>query len=50
MRPSAPAGIWVVTGAAARQRMNEIMREMDSASPPVKARLRKILNIEDPGK
>lgn len=29
-------------------RMNEIMREMDSASPPVKARLRKILNIEDP--
>lgn len=32
------------------QRMNEIMREMDSASPPVKARLRKILNIEAPGK
>ncbi|MBX9759964.1 MAG: hypothetical protein K2Y29_14395 [Beijerinckiaceae bacterium] len=32
------------------ERMNEIMREMDNASPPVKARLRKILNIEDPAK
>jgi tripartite-type tricarboxylate transporter receptor subunit TctC len=31
------------------ERMNEIMREMNNATEPVKARLRKILNI-DPGK